>query len=214
MSRAALPEIREEDGRRARSERTRATIVEALLALFQEGELQPSAERLAERAGVSRRLIFHHFRDLEDLFETAAQKQTERVLPTIRPLPQGGPTAARIEAFVQQRCGFFELVAPVRRAALLVEPSSTVISARLRALRKLHRAEVEALFAPEIAAAPPECRVELAAALSAASSFSFWEELGAHQGLTSEQTASAVKRAVTALLSAPGRQSLSPQKKP
>jgi TetR/AcrR family transcriptional regulator of autoinduction and epiphytic fitness len=188
-------------------------IVEALLSLFEEGELQPSAERLAERAGVSRRLIFHHFRDLEDLFETAADKQTERVLPTLRPLPDGGPLPRRIEALVARCCDFFERVAPVRRAALLVEPSSAVIAKRLQAVRRLHRFSVEKLFAPELEKAPPEDRAELSASLAAVSSFSFWEELRAHQGLTSEQIERALIRALTALLSAPTRRSSLPQKK-
>ena len=51
----------------------RAAIADALLSLLEEGELQPTATRIAERAGISLRLIYHHFGDLEALFrETVA----------------------------------------------------------------------------------------------------------------------------------------------
>jgi TetR/AcrR family transcriptional regulator of autoinduction and epiphytic fitness len=203
-----------EDGRHARSERTRAAIVEALLSLLDEGVLQPSAELLAERAGVSRRAVFHHFRDLDDLHATAAAKQMERVLPLLAPLPHGGPAAERIEAFVAQRCRFLALIAPVRRAALLVEPSSPVVAERLGAVRRQGRLAVEAVFSPELARVSPEERAEVTAALAAASSFSFWEALHTHQRLTPEEAARAMKRTLGALLSPWIKESKSPAKKP
>ena len=41
------------DGRTVRAERTRQALVDALLSLLDEGQLQPTAERIAVRAGVS-----------------------------------------------------------------------------------------------------------------------------------------------------------------
>ena len=49
----------------AATERARASIADALFSLLDEGELQPTATRIAERAGISLRLIYHHFGDLE-----------------------------------------------------------------------------------------------------------------------------------------------------
>lgn len=203
-----------EDGRHARSERTRAAIVEALLSLLDEGVLQPSAELLAERAGVSRRAVFHHFRDMDDLHATAAAKQLERVLPTLAPLPRSGPCAERLEAFVAQRCRLLAFIAPVRRAALLVEPFSPVVAERLGEARRQSRLAVEVVFALELDKAPPEERAELAAALAAASSFSFWEELHTRQRLTPEETARAMKRTLGALLSRWIKESKSSTPKP
>ena len=40
------------DGRVLRGERNRQAIVDALLALYEEGVLRPSANEVAERAGV------------------------------------------------------------------------------------------------------------------------------------------------------------------
>src|SRR5438477_2779518 len=87
-----------QDGRLLRSERARAAVVDALLALIEEGNLKPTAPQIAERAGVSLRLVFHHFRDLDDLFITAAERHISRVLPTVHPAPTTGPLPERLEA--------------------------------------------------------------------------------------------------------------------
>src|SRR6266542_3616203 len=46
------------DGRTARAVRTRRAVVDALLELLAEGDLRPSGERIAERAGVSLRALW------------------------------------------------------------------------------------------------------------------------------------------------------------
>ncbi|HEY0938137.1 MAG TPA: hypothetical protein VGD91_30885, partial [Trebonia sp.] len=51
------------DGRAARSHRSRRAIVEALRALHAEGDLRPTAPRVAERAGVSVRTVWQQFAD-------------------------------------------------------------------------------------------------------------------------------------------------------
>ena len=66
--RIATPVTPPRDGRTVRAERTREAVVTALLALLEEGELSPTAERVAERAHVSERSIFQHFGDREALF--------------------------------------------------------------------------------------------------------------------------------------------------
>ena len=51
--------------------RTRTAIIEALLAFNEEGELQASAERIVERAGVSLRTLWTNFKDLDGLYASA-----------------------------------------------------------------------------------------------------------------------------------------------
>ncbi len=72
------------DGRTVRAERTRQAIVDALLTLLDEGELRPTAERIAERAEVSERSVFQHFPDREALFEAVARQQWERIIKDAR----------------------------------------------------------------------------------------------------------------------------------
>ena len=66
------------DGRRLRSERSRQAIIDALLALMDEGTLVPTAQQVSTRAGVGIRTVFRHFSDMETLFVTGdAQSRQE-----------------------------------------------------------------------------------------------------------------------------------------
>jgi TetR/AcrR family transcriptional regulator of autoinduction and epiphytic fitness len=193
LSRAAV------DGRMARAARTNDAVVEAFLSLIEEGDLRPGAQRIAERAGVSLRSVFHHFQDLETLVAAAAERQMRRVaIPA--PLPAEGPLADRIEAFVAARSRMLEAITPVRRAAVLNEPFSPALAARLKWARDLARDDVARMFHAELSARGPAVRRELLAALAAVSEWSMWEALRAHQGLTVAQARRVMARAIRALL--------------
>lgn len=69
------------DGRRARSERSRQKIIDALFTLVQSGEMKPSAARVAETADVSLRTVFRHFEEIDDLYREMAVQCRERLLP-------------------------------------------------------------------------------------------------------------------------------------
>jgi len=68
------------DGRSARALRTREAIVDACVSLIEDGELRPTAPRVAERAGVSVRSVFQHFADLPAL-HSAVLAARQRDLP-------------------------------------------------------------------------------------------------------------------------------------
>ena len=61
------------DGRRARGIRTRDAIVSALIDLIAGGDIAPTAQRIADRAGVSVRSVYQHFTDVEGLYADASQ---------------------------------------------------------------------------------------------------------------------------------------------
>ena len=95
---AAAPRI---DGRTARATRTRSAIVDAHLALISEGDLKPTGERIAERAGVSLRALWANFKDMEALFaasgerllQAAGRRAPARSRPTCR-CPAGSRSSA------------------------------------------------------------------------------------------------------------------------
>ena len=156
------------DGRRARGERARTAVVDAILDLLQEGDLKPTAERVAERAGVSLRLVFHHFADLESLYAAAADRQFERLRLLIKPIPSDGAFDQRLETFLRQRARMWERIAPVRRASLRFEPFSKELGRRLADARAIARKEAASVFRTEIEKFPPGDRAEVMAALDAA----------------------------------------------
>lgn len=187
-----------QDGRAVRAERTRDAVVDALLALLDEGVVRPTAERIAARAGVSERTIFGHFPDRETLFAAVAVRQYERVVPRLRPIPLDLPLVERIDGFVDQRAWLLETVSGVRRGAVLIEHESPVVADNLRRVRAAKAAEVQRIFEPELDGRPAAVRD----ALVAATSWTAWESLRTHQGLGADQARDAMRAAVRALLAA------------
>lgn len=179
-----------------RAERTRQALVDALLALLDEGEMRPTAERIAARAGVSERSLFQHFPDREQLFEAVARQQYERVVPTLRPVDASMPLSDRLDAFVEQRARLYELIKGVRRAALLLEHESTAVAGWLTTARRAKAAEVERVFRRELQGAGEEQR----AAVVAAAAWTAWESYRLHQGLGPQRARAAMRAALAALL--------------
>jgi AcrR family transcriptional regulator len=188
------------DGRNARAERTRLAVVQAMLDLIEDGDLQPSAARIAGRAGVSLRSVFQHFDDMESLLATVAELQLARAFSDARPVSADLPLPQRIKAFVAQRARLLERISPVRRAALLSEPFSPAVAARLAWVRRRGRRDAEQVFAPELARRAVADRRDAVDALTVACSWSTWEALRAHQGLSPARARRVIVRTVTALL--------------
>lgn len=188
------------DGRRARSRRTRAVVAEAMLDCLEDGVLRPSAREVAERAGVSIRAVFRHFDNMEALFEEVAALQIERVIGRLPEVVTEGSLERRIDGLVDHAAQRNELVAPVRRAALLSEPFSRVIRERHAWMRASLRQQVRQVFARELDALPEPRRRERVAALRALLSFGYWDELRRHDRLSVASARRVLRSAVESLL--------------
>ena len=66
------------DGRRLRSERSRQAIIDATEDLMNDGNLIPTAQAIAERAGVGIRSFFRHFADMDSLFTAVDEQGRDR----------------------------------------------------------------------------------------------------------------------------------------
>lgn len=194
-----LPAVNIVDGRTARAARTNDAVVDAWLSLIEAGDLRPGARQIAERAGVSLRSVFHHFEDLETLYATAAERQLRRFFAG-PPLSAEGSLTERVERFAAARSRQLEAVTPMRRAAVLNEPFSPPLAARLRSARERARDEVERMFRMELSALKPVARRDVLAALAAAAEWSMWEALRVHQGLSVAQSRAVMTRTIAALL--------------
>ena len=150
-AKVAAPAVR--DGRHLRSERTRAAIVSALLTLADQGELAPTAQQLADAAGVALRSIRQHFATREELFIAAAAEHACRTKDLRGDVDATAPLAARITAFAKARSKELLTTAPLRHAAELAEESSLIVARAMAATRAQRRKEVARVFAKELAAA-------------------------------------------------------------
>ena len=172
------------DGRTLRSLRTREAIVDATIGLLEEGDLRPTAPRVAERAKVSVRSVFQHFDDLETLHASVAERLVDRVAVLVLPVPPDLPLAERLDRFVHQRALLLEAVTPIRRAADVHGPFSPEITARLRDGQAFLREELVRTFEPELRAAG-EARDDVLDCLDSALSWATWE--GLRHGLGRDQ---------------------------
>jgi len=165
------------DGRHARSVRTRRAIVDALRALHAEGDLRPTAPRVAERAGVSLRTVWQHFDDLEALFVEGGRVDVEIASAYVAPIDPGLPRARRIAILADQRMHMFEAMAPTWRAARLLEPFSPQIRTNRDRLVDLGREQVAAVFTAELRGARGADRARLLDALHVTTGWALWESL-------------------------------------
>jgi AcrR family transcriptional regulator len=190
------------DGRVARSRRTRAAIVEALVTLLEEGNPQPTVEEIAVRASVAPRTVFQHYADREALFAAVSTHREEHLQALMGQIDPAAPLAVRVDEVVAQRARVFEWIAAVRRGALLMEPFSASVHQSLEGFRAEKRHELERVFATEIAAraAGPD-RDALVAALGVAGSWSSWDALRSQQQLDVERAVGALRLTFRALLS-------------
>jgi TetR/AcrR family transcriptional regulator, regulator of autoinduction and epiphytic fitness len=188
------------DGRLARSARTREAVVDALLELVNEGDLQPTAARIAERANVSLRLVFHHYEDLESIYFEVHRRQIARALPLLEPpVSPAAPLARRISDFVAQRSRVAEFLTPVRRSAMLREPFTPTISKLLAGSRAVARDQIHTAFERELSALPAADRRDLMNALVAAMSWEVWDFMR-RQGQSEADARRVMERTVRALL--------------
>ncbi|MEW1638478.1 TetR/AcrR family transcriptional regulator [Streptomyces sp. NPDC093801] len=162
------------DGRTERGRRTREKIADALLGLLDEGAVEFPAERVAERAGVSRRLVFHHFADMSELVDLAITRRLEQLAEQIRPLPVTGPRDVRVAALAEQRARILEWITPARLTLMRIEhPSPRVVQVTDEAFADARRRVAE-IFAEELALLDGDRAAALLDGLDAVTTWGAW----------------------------------------
>ncbi|MGH9209621.1 MAG: TetR/AcrR family transcriptional regulator [Acidimicrobiales bacterium] len=189
------------DGRSARALKTREAIVDACIGLVEEGELRPTAPRVAERAGVSVRSVFQHFADLPALHIAVAERIGERMSVLLHPVDPDLPLDERIESFVRYRGALLEAVTPFRRAANVHGPFAPEIRRALRQSTVYLRDEVARAFGPELeAVADATVRHEALEGLSTVLSWSAWDALRTDGECPVDQATAITGRVVRAIV--------------
>jgi AcrR family transcriptional regulator len=196
MPSTRTPEQAQIDGRRARGERTRLRVLEALLALVEEGELRPTAQEVASRAGVALRTVYHHFEDVEALRRMALNLQLTRHREMFVTVDPKEDLDERIRLIARQLRKLFEAVTPIRRATLFDEHSSPEMAEGLRSSRQVRRNHVAQAFAPEIARRAADGR-SLLDALDTATAWQSWY----YMRTSLERTPSAAEKILVLTLS-------------
>ncbi len=187
------------DGRRARRERNRTAVVDAVFALIEEDRATPTVEAIAERAGVSISSVFRYFENLDDLHRQTIEHHFARVAPlfAVPSIGRGGRDD-RVARLVDARLDLYEAIAPVARVARARALDAPRIAHSLADARSLLAAQVREHFTPELAVLTPARADDRVAAIDALTSFEAWDLLGSVHGRSRTQ----VRRTWTAALDA------------
>ncbi len=171
------------DGRVARGQRTRRNVAESLMALLRAGDSDPTAKEVARRAGVSLRLVFHHFDDMDDLYQFVGALLLQRQWAEMPQLSPKLSLPTRIERTVAHRAALFEEISDVRRALVCRAPTCLAVGQALAASDNLFREDLKATFAPELTALPATSRAEYLGAMDAGTSWEVWDRLRTTPGV-------------------------------
>ncbi len=192
---AAKQETAQIDGRRQRADQSRRRIAQAMLELVREGEITPSADTVADRAGVGRRTVFRLFNDMEGVYREMHAIMVSRLAPMFAAPFKSTTWRERLDELVDRRARMFEEMLPIKSAADAHRYRSEFLQNEHKKLTRLQRQTMLAVL-PESVAAQTE-RIE---ALDLALSFEAWRRLRQEQKLPPRQAAMVLRRIVRALM--------------
>ena len=170
------------DGRRLRSERSRSQIIDALFGLIREGDMNPSAARVAERAAVGQRTVFRHFEDMDSLFGEMAEQIQSEVMPIVLAPYVSSDWRERLLELIKRRSDVFERIFPVRVSANLRRFQSRFLMDEYRRGIMFERQTLKAILPPEILG-----DAVLLDALDVATGFHSWRRMRQDQNLSQQE---------------------------
>jgi len=185
------------DGRRLRSERSRQAIIDAMLALVDQGNLLPTAQQVADEAGVGIRTVFRHFSEMESLYASADSQSRDGYEALFVGGDREGTLDERILHAVERHVSGYE------------KSKNTILSTqaqlwRYEILRKNYARYQRGLrkdlddWLPELKSLSRRQRE----AVDAVASFEMWHRLRYHQGLSKKQSIEIVVDLLTGLVPA------------
>jgi len=169
----------ETDGRRLRSERSREAIIDAALALMEEGILVATAQQISERAGVGIRSFFRHFEDMEALSEAIDDRIRDSYEALFLGGDRNGTTEERIQHAVERHADAYESVKNIILATQAQRWRYEVLRKNYARNQRGLRKDLED-WLPELKKLPRTRRE----AVDAVASFEMWHRLREQQGLS------------------------------
>lgn len=174
-----------------------------MLSLYATGNLDPSSDEIAERAGLSSRSLFRYFEDLDDLVRVAISRQHERLQPQSGlDVSSSGSLADRVSRLVTQRVRLFDRIGSVGIVSRVRAPFQPLIASELAISRSFLRRQLGQLFAPELAGRDATGAAGAVATIDVLTSFESLNLMRDDQRLSRAQIESALADAITRLLAA------------
>lgn len=189
----------EADGRKHRSQKSQARIVNAMLELVAQGNLEPSADQIADIAKVGRRSVFRHFKDMDTLY----REMTDSIASTMGSIVlqpfQAADWAGRVLELVDRRAVGFEKMKPFLLAGQVHRHRSLYLKGSHAQFVQMLRQILLGLLPKEIAR-----NADLVEALDMLLSFETWSRLRDDQGLSIARSKRVLKQAIQSVLADEG----------
>ena len=174
------------DGRRERSAQSRQLIIEAYLELLRASPRLPTTAEIAQRAGVSARLVFERFGDLIGLSLAAAEQVLAQAIADVPPAKAEGDRRMRLCAQVATRAEICERWLPVWRALIHHQYETPDLNQRLGQVYDRVVARLSRIYRPELESLPESERRQLLIVLETLTDFEAWGRMRERHGLSVE----------------------------
>jgi AcrR family transcriptional regulator len=189
------------DGRRIRSQRSRTAVARALLDLVRETRQMPTMDAVADRANVSRRSVFRHFADTNELIVAATQLQRDEVFARFHSRDISSLPEPELITAVAQRLGrLWEYISPVRDVARSMRAQNPVIDQMLREDEGTHRNYLNTVFSTSLSLAAEADRELFLRSMVLASSWPTWIGMRRDQQLTVVEARRVMEHTLRSLL--------------
>ena len=195
-----LPSI-STDGRSARRDRGRIAALDAAVELFEEENLEPTLEQIAQRAGLSTRSVYRYFHDREDLVRAVIAHRQMQVLPLFQIEALGeGDLAIRLELFVRSRLRLHEAIGATARAMTIKSSSDPMIREQVDFRKSMLLGQIESQFAREFSTMSDHDRRVSSHSIDALTQFESLDRYRVDLGFTIEETHELIVPAIHSLL--------------
>jgi AcrR family transcriptional regulator len=184
------------DGRSQRRIVTRGRIVDAVTALIHDGHLAPTAEQVADRAGVGLRTVFRHFADMDALYREIGDDIDARLLPVLRTPLDARTWQQRVLQSLDIRTEAYDRVAAVHLATQMHRHASAAVADDAKRIVSVQRRLLKRLLPIEVAA-----DAVFFDALDLMLSIEVWVRLRREQRLSADDARRVMRLGVEALMS-------------
>ena len=183
------------DGRTMRSRRSRQRILDAIVQLWTEGIVEPTAEKVAKAAGVTNRTVFRHFADMESLYREIILDIHDQVDPLRVEYDADIPWRRQFDLLVLRRTGIFEKLMPLLVSSQALRYRSGAIAADVKQNVKRMRKTLRQVLPDYLLSNPVTF-----AAIEVMLSWEVWVRLRRDQGLSARRALAVIQNAMAPML--------------
>lgn len=190
------------DGRTARRDRNRLAVLDAVLELFEEGNLNPGVHEVADRSGVSLRSVYRYFEDVDELITAAIERHLDRTRPLFDIERLGeGPLPERINRFTERRVRLFDAMRVIYRASGVRAATDPQVQVGLLDTYQWLGEQAHEMFSPELEQIDDGAtRLETRHTIDLLTQFDSLEHLRHRCGLDGDETIAYLRRILTRVL--------------